>query len=135
MFHQVLVPERDKHVHRFLWRSYDTKREPDVYVKEVVTFGDKPAPAMALTALKRTAEEGAKEYPEAARVLHENTFMDDICTSVHSREEAKKLIKDIDKVLQKGSFKVKEWVSNLNLGDGDTRPQQDNRLVFKSVSD
>ncbi|KAJ8019123.1 hypothetical protein HOLleu_42503 [Holothuria leucospilota] len=135
MFHKVLVPERDKHVHRFLWRSYDTKREPDVYVKEVVTFGDKPAPAMALTALKRTAEEGAKEYPEAARVLHENTYMDDICTSVRSREEAKKLINDVDKVLEKGSFKVKEWVSNLNLRDGDTRPQQDNLPVFKDGSE
>ncbi|KAJ8051028.1 hypothetical protein HOLleu_04445 [Holothuria leucospilota] len=89
---------------------------------------------MALTALKRTAEEGAKECPEAARVLHENTYVDDICISLYSRE-AKKWINDVDKVAEKGSFKVKEWVSNLNLGDEDTRPQQDNRPVFKCGSE
>ena len=41
MYHRVLIPERDQHVHRFVWRNLETKREPDVYVKAVFTFGDK----------------------------------------------------------------------------------------------
>jgi len=48
MCHQVLIPEvPDQHVHRYLWRNMETERPPDVYVKTVLTFGDKPAPAMA----------------------------------------------------------------------------------------
>ncbi|XP_033646409.1 uncharacterized protein LOC117305639 [Asterias rubens] len=116
MYHQVRIPERDKHVHRFLWRSYED-REPDVYVKEVVTFGDMPAPAMALTALKRTAAEGARDYPEASRVLDCDTYMDDICTSTRSVEKATRLTSQIDAVLNAGGFKVKEWVSNANLAE------------------
>ena len=47
IYHRILIPERDQQVHRFLWRNLDTSREPDVYAKAVLTFGDKPAPAMA----------------------------------------------------------------------------------------
>ena len=72
----------------------EISREPDVYVKTVLTFGDKPAPAMVQTALQKTAlqktalqktalqktaGEGEKCYPKAAKVLKKNTYMDDIC--------------------------------------------------------
>ncbi|XP_020622981.1 uncharacterized protein LOC110060533 [Orbicella faveolata] len=52
MYHRILIPERDQHVHRFLWRNMETDRDPDIYLKTVLTFGDKPAPAMC----KVTAE-------------------------------------------------------------------------------
>lgn len=57
----VLIPERDQHVHRFLWRNLEMEREPDGYVKTVLTFGDKPAPAMAQGALRKTAEENKND--------------------------------------------------------------------------
>ena len=44
MYHRIRIPEMDQHVHRFLWRNLQTHREPDVYVKTVLTFRDKPAP-------------------------------------------------------------------------------------------
>ena len=119
MYHQVQIPDTDKHVYRFLWRSYES-REPDVYVKEVVTFGDKPAPAMLLTALKRTAAEGTSQYPEAANILTNDTYMDDICTSCHTIEEARKVTNNMDAVLEKGGFKVKGWFSNGLLKDDET---------------
>lgn len=119
MYHQVMIPETDKHVHRFLWRSYEA-REPDVYVKEVVTFGDKPAPAMALTALRKTAAEGAAQYPDAANSLTKDSYMDDICTSVHTIQEARDLTRDMDNLLKKGGFKVKGWCSNIPLKDEET---------------
>ena len=46
-------PRRDQHVHRFLWRDMDPSRKPDVYVKTVLTFADKPASAMAQVALTK----------------------------------------------------------------------------------
>ena len=115
MYHRVLIPEPDQHVHRFLWRNMETKREPDVYVKTVLTFGDKPAPAMALTALRKTADQEAHTYPDAAKTLKENTYMDDICDSVPSVCKAKQLTSDLDTVLAKGGFQVKGWTSNQAL--------------------
>jgi hypothetical protein len=85
----------------------DTNRAPGVYIKTILTFGDKPAPAMAHTALLNTATEGKKCYPEAAEVLKKNTYMDDICVSVHAVEQAKQVTTEIDQVLPNGSFTVK----------------------------
>ncbi|KAK3744502.1 hypothetical protein QZH41_006345 [Actinostola sp. cb2023] len=107
MYHRILIPERDQHVHRFLWRDLDTDKEPDTYVKTVLTFGDKPAPEMAQIALRKTAQASQKASPDAAKVLINNVYMDDICDSVDTEEEARKLAEDIDSILEKGGFRVK----------------------------
>ena len=112
MYHRILIPERDQHLHRFLWRNMETNRDPDVYVKTVLTFGDKPALAMAQIALRKTAEQEIDVHPEAAETLKKNTYMDDICDSVTSLEKAEKLTDELDTVLAKAGFKVKGWVSN-----------------------
>ncbi len=41
--------------------------------------------------------------------------MDDICDSVTTVESAQQLTKDLDDILAKGGFKVKEWLSNETL--------------------
>ena len=110
MYHRVLVPEKDQHVHRFLWRNMETEKEPDVYVKTVLTFGDKPA--MAQIALHKTAEENLCSHPQAAKAIKENSYMDDICDSVETVEKARKQTEDIDTILATGGFKVKGWTSN-----------------------
>ena len=45
----------DKHIHRFLGWSYETEREPDIYVKTILTFGDRLEPTMVITAMRKTA--------------------------------------------------------------------------------
>ena len=131
VYYRVPIPESDQHAHRFLWRNFNTQREPDVYVKTVLTFGDKPAPAMAETALRKTAEEKRGEYPEAAETLIKNSYMDDICDSVDTVKQAKKLTQDIGKVLESGGFAVKGWTSNKdftetqNLERGFKTPQEE----------
>lgn len=121
MYHRVLIPERDQHVHRFLWRNLKTEREPDVYVKTVLTFGDKPAPAMAQTALRKTAEENKNDYPEAAEAITKNSYMDDICDSVDTVTSAQKLTEDLNAVLESGGFGVKGWTSNKVLTKTENR--------------
>ena len=77
----------------------------------VLTFGDKPTPAMAQIALRKTADKAKSSYPEAAQVLKNNTYMDDICDSVNSIKQAKRLTNELDEV----SLKVKGWLSNQSL--------------------
>ncbi|XP_033109616.1 uncharacterized protein LOC117110895 [Anneissia japonica] len=114
MFYQVRIPPRDMHVHRFLWRKFE-ERSPDTYVLAIVTPGDKPAPAMTLTALLKTAMENEIDHPQAAATLQRDTYMDDICTSVKNEKEAIELTKEKDNVLSTAEFKVKKWVSNAKL--------------------
>ena len=88
-----------------------------MYVKRVLTFGDTPAPAMAQIALRKTAQENKANYPEAAQVLTNNVYIDDICKSNDTVKEARKLTEDIDKVLKTGGFNVKGWISYKVLAE------------------
>ena len=105
MYHGVLIPEvPDQHVHHYLWRNMETERPSDVYVKMVLTFEDKPAPAMAQIALRKTAQEGEELHPKAAKVLKEDMYMDDICHSEDTVQETRKIAEDLDKTLKNGGF-------------------------------
>ena len=110
MYHTVKIKTLEQHTHRFLWRDMDTKRPPDTYVIQRVSFGDKPSGTIATVALRKTAEMGTDKYPKAAQVIKENTYMDDIIESVPTKEKATKLAKDIEALLDKGNFKMKEWI-------------------------
>ena len=92
MYHRIAIPLSDQHVHRFLLRNMETDRETDVYVKTVLTFGDRPSPAMATVAMHKTAELKEDSKPKAAEAIKENTYMDDVCDSQASVADAKELI-------------------------------------------
>lgn len=125
MYHRIRIPEAEQQVHRFLWINLKTDCEPDVYAKTTLTFGDKPASAMAQIALRKTADEAKDVSPRAAQVLKKNTYMDDICSSVHSEEAARNLTRSIDTVLETGAFRVNGWLWNnaekSNRVEGETK--------------
>ena len=74
------------------------KRLPDTYVIQRVSFGDKPSGTIATVALRKTAEMGRHKYPKAAKVIEENTYMDDVIESVADKEQEKKTSPKILKV-------------------------------------
>ena len=81
MYHMIAIPLSDQHAHRFLWRNMQLDRKPDVYVKTVLTFGDRPSPTMATVAMRKTAEMQEESKPKAAEAIKKNTYMDDVCDS------------------------------------------------------
>ena len=44
---------------------------------------------MAQIALQKTAQESQTSYPQAAKTLMENTYMDDVCDLVDTVEDAR----------------------------------------------
>ena len=78
MYHTLKTSELDQHTHPFLWRDMDSTREPDTYIIQRVSFGDKPSGTIATIALKKTAEMTRNEYQEAADIIQNNTYMGDI---------------------------------------------------------
>jgi hypothetical protein len=123
MYHRILIPESDQQLHWFLWRNLEVNRKPDTYINQVLTFGDKLAPTMAQTALKRTADKARENYPQAARFITDNTYIDDICDSVTTAKKAEQLTEDMDEVLAKRGFIVKGRLSNH------VRTNEDKRLT------
>lgn len=77
---------------------------------------------MAQTVLTKTTREAKETFPAVAKVIKDNTNMDDIYDSVPSVKKAKKLTTDLDCVLETGGFQVKGWVSNRTK-------ETENRLI------
>ena len=94
MYHTVATNALDQHTNRFLWRDMEITREPDIYVIQRVSFGDKPSGAIATVALRKTAEMRKDQFPEASHVILNNTYMDDIIESVNNRKKAKQITDD-----------------------------------------
>jgi len=109
MYHTVKLSALDQHTHRFLWRNMETERKPNTYVMTSVSFGDKPAGAIASLALKKTAECQLDENSRAARMIIENSYFDDIIDIFYDASVAKETTKEADAILVTGSFKIKEW--------------------------
>ena len=110
MYHTVRTGVIEQHTHRLLWRDMDITREPDTYVIQRVSFGDKPSGTIATVALRKTAEMAKENYPQASELLINNTYMDDIINSVDNVETAKKLTNEMETILSNGNFKIKEWI-------------------------
>ena len=53
---------------------------------------------------------GSQDYPATAKIIQSNTYMDDIIESTKDLQTAKKLTEDIEKLISKGGFKLKEWI-------------------------
>ena len=87
MFLQVGVLPCDQSSLRFLWREDPTSNVVvHQYTRHI--FGAKDWPTCANYALQRTASDNAKDYPEAAKAVLENFYMDDYLDSVESPERA-----------------------------------------------
>ena len=128
MYHTVKICLRDQHVHRFLWWNMKSDQRPDIFVMTAVSFGDRPATAIATMVLQKTAAQRKDEYPEAAQTILENSYVDDIVDSFTSKEHAGIITKNIDRILEDGSFVIKHWRIS---GDGSTTTEQ---IVDKDVA-
>lgn len=108
MYHSVKTTPVEQHTHRFLWRDMNVFGEPDTYSSE--SYGDKSSATIATIALRKTAQMGEELYPEAAKIVMENTYMDDIIDSVSDKRKALSTARDIERLISKGGFKIKSWI-------------------------
>ena len=106
----IKISVTDQHMHRFLWRNLNLKNKIDHYLLKTVTFGDKPSSTIAIAALKKTAELSIDEFAAECKIIMESSYVDDIIFSVENESIASETIRNIDKILQKGSFKIKHWI-------------------------
>ena len=124
MFFQVLVDKKDCHIFRFLWFSEnDLKHEPCEYQMRVHLFGATSSPCVAAFALHQAAMKnltGADD--EAVQTVFKNFYVDDMCKSCATAEQATELLKQICDLLDSGGFKLIKFLSN-------------NKQVLSSISE
>ena len=135
MFLQVGVLPSDQPSLRFLWRE-DPTTNVVVYQYTRHIFGAKDSPTCANYALQRTARDNAKFYPEAAKAVLENFYLDNYIDSVESPGKTLNRSKELEH-LHLGGFKLTKFVSNVpNLADGiDGSPQSTEPKVIVSCQE
>lgn len=80
---------------------------PNPYALITVTFGDKPEGAIAVLYVRqRKCVRSTQRLPNSEN----DAYVDDLLASVDSHEVAKIIMNDINHVLRKGGFQIKQWV-------------------------
>ncbi|XP_062540767.1 uncharacterized protein LOC134208840 [Armigeres subalbatus] len=102
MYLQVRVCKADKRA-RFVFRESPSK-VVKVYVIDVTLFGATSSPCTAQFVKNRNAQEYAVQFPEAARAIVENHYVDDYFDSVDTIEESVKRTQEVKYVHAKGGF-------------------------------
>ncbi|XP_067029141.1 uncharacterized protein [Acropora muricata] len=82
-------------------------------------------------ALRKTAEMGSEQYPAAAKIVKDNTYMDDIIESTTDLPNAQKLMQNIETLIIKGSFKLKEWIYSRTSNGKKSIPNEPNVATEK----
>ena len=111
MYRQIRVVEADCRYQHILWRP-DEKQPVQEFQLQTVTYGTSCAPFLAQRVLLQLVEDHGAEYPLAAQVLQESTYMDDCCGSVATVELATQLKQELIELLHHGGFELRKWASN-----------------------
>ena len=116
MYHSIDISLKDQMTHIFLWRDLNETAQVGMYAMTALNFGDRPSGSIAIAALQMTAELSEKDFLNASKMIKDNSYMDDILNSVDSVAKTKELASSVTTVVERGGFKVKEWVTS-----GETR--------------
>lgn len=112
MFSQVVMAQKDRRYHRFLWRGLDLTRPPEVYEAMRLMFGDRASPYLAQYIVRQHAEDHEEELPLVVAIILLQMYMDDIMTSLNTDEEAIRTRDQLIELLGKAGFKIRRWCSN-----------------------
>ncbi|XP_055922810.1 uncharacterized protein LOC129953594 [Eupeodes corollae] len=111
MFRQIWIEDPHADYQRIVWRDSPSK-EIEHYRLHTVTYGTAPAPFLSVRVLKQLAEDYRSEYPNAARVLLEDVYVDDVMTGAKSTKELIELQSELVALLSMAKLQLRKWSSN-----------------------
>ncbi|GFY26464.1 DUF1758 domain-containing protein [Trichonephila clavipes] len=90
MYRQILVDPNQMDLQRIMWKT-SADAPVETYKLATVTYGTVSVPFLATRTLKALADEEKAEFPDAADVICNDSYMDDILSGESTLEGAKKL--------------------------------------------
>ena len=114
MFSQVLVAEDDRDALRFLWsKDHDLDGPIVEYQMRSHVFGAKSSPCCAAYALRKvTSDNETNADVDAVETIRSNIYVDDLCKSCPTEQEAVKLVTQLRQLLACGGFRLTKFLSN-----------------------
>lgn len=130
MYRQIMLAPEDRKYHKILYRF--SKSEPiRTYEMNTVTFGIKSAPYMAIQATFFLADLEQNRFPEAAKRIKTDMYVDDCLSGNHSIESAKNLQQELNGLFNSAQIPIRKWASNYPAAlDG---VPSENKAISSSV--
>ncbi len=119
-YQSVAASTRDQHLRRVVWR-YGGDGNPITYISKTVNFGDRPAGAVAQTALRQTAQIHHDVHPVAAETIQEATYVDDTIGGGEDLPAAQDVSNGMQAVAGHGGFTYGEPTFSGQSVDGGHR--------------
>ncbi|XP_076297796.1 uncharacterized protein LOC143217409 [Lasioglossum baleicum] len=111
MFRQIRVDPDDQRYQRILWR--DSPQGPiRTFQLCTVTYGLASSPYQAIRTLRQLALDEGHRFPQAAQLLCNNSYVDDILAGADTIEEANCLKVELVELLMAGGFPLSKWTAN-----------------------
>lgn len=111
MYRQILIHPDDRDLQLILWREH-TSQPIQIFQLNTVTYGVNSSPYLAIRTLHQLANDEGNRFPEAAYVLKNHTYVDDIITGADTPSEANQLKHQLLSLLKCGGFELRKWISN-----------------------
>ncbi|XP_064215763.1 uncharacterized protein LOC103314804 [Tribolium castaneum] len=113
MYRQIWLNPDHRCFQRILWR-FSINEPLQTYEINVVSFGVKASPFLALRTVKQLASDESRNFQLASGIVNRDTYMDDVVTSVPTSEEAIALYRDLIGLFRAGGFSLTKWTTNSN---------------------
>lgn len=111
MYRQILVLRAHRVFQKILWNP-DLAETPQVFSLNTVTYGTKAAPFLALRTMQLLASDERHNFPDAASVILDDTYIDDIISGADTLEDAIALVNQLINLLSKAGLELSKWTSN-----------------------
>ncbi|KAL1448058.1 hypothetical protein WDU94_015587 [Cyamophila willieti] len=111
MYRSIFIHPEDRKFQHILWHAQGSKNVTE-YELTTCTFGLPPSPYQAQRVLHQLALDEGSSFPEAADVLTNYVYVDDIVTGASTVQDAISLRNDLISILAKGGFAVRKWASS-----------------------
>ncbi|XP_031635623.1 uncharacterized protein LOC116348696, partial [Contarinia nasturtii] len=111
MYRQILVNEDDRKFQKILWRESPDQPISEYQLK-TVTYGTSIAPFLATRTTKQMALDNMNEFPQAAQIILESMYMDDVADGAPSINEINKIYDHLRSVFSNAGFNLRKWSTN-----------------------
>ncbi|XP_075991280.1 uncharacterized protein LOC142986629 [Anticarsia gemmatalis] len=123
LYRFIWLNEKQQHLQTVIWRSSPDEPLQDWQLR-TVTYGTKSAPYLAMRTLHKLAEDEKDNFPEAAHILKNYFYMDDLVYGQDTVESSKTLVTQLNELLKKGGFNLRKWKTNESSILEDLRDDQ-----------